>query len=145
MPRPSGSPGGGGPTVYVVDPDRSFRRSAASLLRANGCEVRTFPGGHTLLAALDSQRPRCVVMEIELPDVSGFEILRRLAGRKSFPPVIAVTRRADVRVAVRAMRAGAVDFLEKPPLDADLVQAVRQALAASGQSAPGAGSSHRRT
>lgn len=126
--KANGTPQDAWSTVYVVDPDEAVRRSMSSLLRAHDYEVRTFASGRDLLEGLDSGDSGCLVMEINLPDISGFDLLDRLAERDTRLPVIVVASEADVAIAVRAMRCGASDFLEKPFATRVLVESIGRAL-----------------
>jgi two-component system response regulator FixJ len=100
--------------VYVVDDDRDVRCSISFMLSASGMESRPFGSGADLLASLGELQPGCLLLDIRMPDRDGFEIMADLAERSIEWPVIVMTGHGEVPVAVRAMKAGAVDFLEKP-------------------------------
>ena len=120
-------PGGG--RVFLVDDDASVRRALTRLLRAGGLEVESFPSADALLGALETQEPSCVVADLRMPGLSGLDLQDELARRGLDLPLLFISGRADVTSSVRAMRGGAVDFLEKPVSDVDLLRAVTRALA----------------
>ena len=116
--------------VHVVDDDAAMRKSLAFLLEINDFEVRLYPSALELLAALPLERG-CILTDIRMPEMTGLELVRRLKAEQCDCPVIAMTGHGDVALAVEAMKAGVVDFIEKPFADAALVEAIRAALAAS--------------
>ncbi|MBU6498472.1 MAG: response regulator transcription factor [Rhodospirillales bacterium] len=116
--------------VHVVDDDEAVRESLRFLLEQEGMAVRTYAGGAALLAAAPAAAG-CVLTDFHMPGMDGLELQARLATMGIGLPVIVMTGHGDVPVAVRAMKAGAVDFLEKPFADAQLLDAVRRALAAN--------------
>lgn len=116
--------------VHVVDDDAAMRKSLAFLLEINNFEVRLYPSALELLAALPLDRG-CILTDIRMPEMTGLELVRRLKAEQCDCPVIAMTGHGDVALAVEAMKAGVVDFIEKPFADAALVEAIRGALAAS--------------
>ena len=116
--------------VHVVDDDAAMRKSLAFLLEINDFEVRLYPSALELLAALPLERG-CILTDIRMPGMTGLELVRRLKAEQCDCPVIAMTGHGDVALAVEAMKAGVVDFIEKPFADAALVEAIRAALAAS--------------
>lgn len=114
--------------VYVVDDDASIRESLSSLLRSAGMRVEVFPSA---LAFLDQTRfdPfACVVLDVRMPGLDGFGLQERLAAIGQDIPIIFITGHGEVPLAVRAMRAGAIDFLNKPFEDTDLLGAIELAL-----------------
>lgn len=116
------------PMVYVVDDDASIRESLSSLLRSAGMRVEVFPSA---LAFLDQTRfdPfACVVLDVRMPGLDGFGLQERLAAIGQDIPIIFITGHGEVPLAVRAMRAGAIDFLNKPFEDTDLLGAIELAL-----------------
>lgn len=117
--------------VHVIDDDDAVRDSLAFLLETSGCAVRSYASAVSFLTGLANHAPGCVLTDVRMPDMDGLELLRRLSGQAGDWPVIVMTGHADVPLAVRALKAGAVDFLEKPLDDAALLAAVRRALAAS--------------
>jgi FixJ family two-component response regulator len=120
-------PGGG--RVFLVDDDAPVRRALTRLLRSAGLEVSSFPSANALLIALDAQEASCVVADLRMPGLTGLDLQEELARRGLDVPVLFISGHADVTSSVRAMKGGAVDFLEKPVSDVDLLQAIARALA----------------
>jgi two-component system response regulator FixJ len=114
--------------VHVVDDDEAVRRSASMLLASCGMQAQTHASAEALLARLDGLQPGCLVIDIRMPGMDGLELQAELAARGCRLPVIVVTGHADVGLAVRAMKAGAADFIEKPYSAEDLINAVTAAL-----------------
>jgi two-component system response regulator FixJ len=114
-------------TVHVVDDDEAVRDALAFALEMEGLSARTYPSALALLTA-ELPPAGCVLTDFQMPDVDGLELQTRLAEMGVRLPVIVMTGHADVPVAVRAMKAGAVDFLEKPFQDGQLLEAVKAAL-----------------
>jgi two-component system response regulator FixJ len=121
-------------TVLLVDDDAAVRDSLRALLEAEGYAVRDFDSSKKLLADPVLMRAACLITDIRMPEMDGLALQEELAGRKIGLPVIVITGHGDVPLAVRAMRAGAVDFLEKPFDDELLLASVKRALAVSVQS-----------
>jgi FixJ family two-component response regulator len=115
--------------VFVVDDDEAVRDSLGMLLESVGFEVRLFGAAPELLAALDGASPGCLVLDVRLPGMSGLELQKELEARGIELPIVFITGHGDVPMAVRAMRRGAVGFLEKPYKEQDLLDAVSTALA----------------
>jgi FixJ family two-component response regulator len=118
-------------TVCVVDDDPSVRRSLARLLRAAGYRADSFASAVEFLASLPRDGPACVLVDVRMPDVSGFDLFQQLQEGCPGLPVVFITGHGDVAMAERAIKAGASDFLVKPVDEAVLLAAVEQALAAS--------------
>jgi two-component system response regulator FixJ len=117
-----------GGLVHVIDDDDAVRDSLAVLLSAIGFETCCYPSATDFLEGLDRRDPGCVITDVQMPGMSGLELLDRLSGRSADFPVIVLTGRADVAMAVDALKAGAADFIEKP-FDSDvLLAAVKTAL-----------------
>jgi FixJ family two-component response regulator len=117
-----------GDTVYLVDDDPGVLRAVARLLNAVGLPVVTFDSPMAFLDGHDPAAPGCAVLDIAMNGLSGLELQQALAERGSVRPIIFLTGRGDIPTTVRAMKAGAVDFLTKP-VEADrLVDAIRAAL-----------------
>jgi len=114
--------------VHVVDDDVAVRRSLAFLLATDGLAVRVHESAVAFLGSV-AEVSGCVLTDVRMPDLDGIEFLRRLGQRGPMPPVIVMTGHADVPLAVAAMKAGAVDFIEKPFDDEVLLASVRSALA----------------
>jgi DNA-binding NtrC family response regulator len=117
------------PQVYVVDDDVSVREALSSLIRSAGLSVRTFASASELLGRLEQEQPGCLVLDIQLPDISGFELQQRLATDDIQIPIIFLTGHGDIPMSVRAIKAGAVEFLTKPVDDEYLLEAIRSAIA----------------
>src|SRR6266446_331801 len=104
----------GNPCVFVVDDDRSTRESLSNLLRSMGLNVQTFASAHAFLTSQRPEAPSCLVLDVQLPGLSGLDLQQELAKGKAQLPIIFITGHKDIPMAVRAMKAGAVDFLLKP-------------------------------
>lgn len=118
----------GEPVVHVVDDDAAMRDSVAFLLGAENIQTRTYESARSLLERRAQLEPGCIVTDIRMPEMSGLEMVVELK-RSAVPhPIIVLTGHADVALAVQAMKAGVVDFLEKPFQDEALLKAVQSAL-----------------
>jgi FixJ family two-component response regulator len=115
-------------TVRVVEPDACARSSVRTMLETLGVPVEEYATGEELLADCDEVSRGCVLTEVELPDMCGFDLREALESVAPRLSVIMAARTPDVALAVRALRAGAVDFLEKPLVSREVVQRVREAL-----------------
>ncbi|WP_417678874.1 response regulator transcription factor [Pseudodonghicola sp.] len=114
--------------IHIVDDDRAAREGLVFLLSSLGLEARAYAGAAALLAAIEDQTEGCILADVRMPGMSGLELLDEL-GRRGCPlPVIMITGHGDVPMAVRAMRAGAVDFFEKPVNGMALVERIKEAL-----------------
>ena len=116
------------PTVFVVDDDPAVREALRVVIGATGCMVHTFASGEAFLDCPPSPGPSCLVLDVRLPGLSGFDLQARLAPERRDMPVIVITAAGDVPTSVRAMKAGAAEFLEKPLDRAVLLDAVNAAL-----------------
>jgi RNA polymerase sigma factor (sigma-70 family) len=116
------------PTVFIVDDDPAMRKSLRWLTESVGLPVETFATAEEFLAGCDGTRPGCLVLDVRMPGMSGLDLQALLAQRRATMPVIIVTGHGEVQSAVRAMKAGAVAFIEKPFSDQELLDAIRQAL-----------------
>jgi len=114
--------------VHVIDDDVAVRQSLAFLLSTEGFAVRVYDSAVAFLKELPQAQAGCVVTDIRMPDMSGLDLQRHLRETKSGFPVIVITGHGDVPLAVEAMKAGAVDFIEKPFEDEVLLSAIRVAL-----------------
>jgi len=114
--------------VFVVADDVSVRESLTPLLQWAGWGVKTFGSAAEFLMRQKVDAPSCVVLDVELPDLSGLELQRQLAEVEKTMPVIFISGHGDIHMTVQAMKAGAVDFLTKPVVDQDLLDAVQVAL-----------------
>lgn len=117
------------PTVFIVDDDDEVRAAISLLLDSIGLPVRGFDSAQAFLDAFDPAHPGCLVLDVRMRGMSGLELQERLADLPLAPPIVMVTGHGDVPMAVRAVRAGAVDFIEKPFRDQVLLDAVHRALA----------------
>lgn len=118
----------GRPVVYVADADPGVRESVRALLGTIGAEVRGYARAYDLLDALDDDPPACIIADLGLPDLGGLELLATLRQRGVRVPTILLSTEADVTSAVSAMRAGALDFIEKPYIDRALLNQVAPLL-----------------
>ena len=116
------------PTIFVVDDDAAVRDALKLLLRSVGQAVETFSSGQEFVDAYSEDRPGCLVLDIRMPGMSGLELQQKLNERHSILPIIFITGHGDVPMAVEAMQAGAVDFIQKPFRDQDLIDRINQAL-----------------
>jgi len=114
--------------VFVVDDDASVRSSLKFLLSTVGLQVESFDSANAFLHKKLQDAPSCLVLDVRLPGLSGIDIQRELAARNIHIPTIFLTGHGDIPMSVRAMKAGAVEFLTKPFRDQDLLDAVRVAL-----------------
>jgi RNA polymerase sigma factor (sigma-70 family) len=114
--------------VFVVDDDPSVRRAIKLLLESIGLEVELFGSAQEFLPSGPTKGPSCLVLDIRLPGVSGLDFQRQLIEAKINIPVIFISAHGDVPMTVRAMKAGAIEFLTKPFRDQDLLDAVQSAL-----------------
>ncbi|RAI44558.1 response regulator transcription factor [Rhodoplanes roseus] len=114
--------------VHIVDDDEDVRMSLDSLLRSVGLETREHATADSLLSSEADDRPGCVVLDVRLPGVSGLDVQQQLTRLGIRIPVVMITGFGDVPMSVRAMKAGAVDFLTKPFRDQDLLDAVAMAI-----------------
>jgi FixJ family two-component response regulator len=116
------------PVVFVVDDDASLREALADLFASVGLRVETFSAPAEFLRSPIADGPCCLVLDVRLPGLSGLDLQADLAKAKRELPIIFVTGHGDIPMTVRAMKAGAVEFLTKPVRDQDLLDAVQRAL-----------------
>jgi FixJ family two-component response regulator len=116
-------------TVFVVDDEPAIRDSLAMLLRSVGLPSRAFPSATAFLEGLEAGATGCVIADVRMPGMSGLELQEALRARAARLPVIIITGHGDIAMAVRAMKAGAADFIEKPFNEQVLLDAVHRALA----------------
>jgi FixJ family two-component response regulator len=114
--------------VFVVDDDASVRESLGGLIRSAGLRVETFASAQQFLDGPRADAPSCLVLDLHLPGLSGLDLQKRMAEANTEIPVIFITGRGDIPTTVRAMKAGAVEFLTKPFRDHDLLDAIGQAI-----------------
>jgi two-component system, LuxR family, response regulator FixJ len=116
------------PTVVVVDDDDAVRTSLKLLLKSVGLPVESHPSAQEFLNRFDPERPGCLVLDIRMPGMSGLELQERLNEMHAIVPIVFITGHGDVPMAVEAMQHGAVDFIQKPFRDQDLIDRINQAL-----------------
>lgn len=116
------------PIVYVVDDDVSVRESLESLIRLEGWRPQIFASAEEFLAHSRAFSPSCLVLDCSLPDLSGMDLQKRVAANRNVMPVIFITGFGDVPTSVKAMKAGAVEFLTKPLGNEELLDAIRHAI-----------------
>jgi DNA-binding NtrC family response regulator len=122
-----------GALVYVVDDDPSAREGVAGLIRSAGLRARTFASAQEFLATPRPDVPGCLVLDVNLPGLSGLDLQQELAKSGDQIPIIFLTGHGDIPMTVRAVKAGAVDFLTKPFDDEDLLNAIRQCITSDGK------------
>ena len=116
------------PTVFVVDDDPAMRESLSFLVDSVGLEVECFATARDFLDRYDGRRGGCLVLDVRMPGMSGLELQERLADRGIDIPIVMITGFGDVPMAVRALKRGALDFIEKPFTDQDLLDRIHEAL-----------------
>lgn len=126
--EPTGEFDGGETTVYVVDDDDAGRHSLHWLIESVGLRVESFARPTDFLDAYDESKPGCLVLDLRLPEMSGLELQERLRSLGARIPIIMITAYGDVPTAVRAMKGGAVDFVEKPFNDQALLDRIQQCI-----------------
>ncbi len=114
--------------VFVVDDDVSVREALESLVRSAGFEVETFASAQDFLDHRKADKPSCLVLDVRLPGLSGLDLQKRIIEANREIPIVFITGHGDVPTSVRAMKAGAVEFLTKPFSDQDLLDAIGQAI-----------------
>ena len=116
------------PVIHIIDDDEAIRDSLDYLLGAASMTVRTYASADEFLTRLEALDPGCIVTDVRMPGMSGLDLVRVLTERGLTHPVIVITGHGDVSMAVEAMRAGAIDFLEKPFEHETLLASIRFAL-----------------
>jgi FixJ family two-component response regulator len=116
------------PTVVVVDDDISIRESLELLIQNEGWQPALFESAQEFLAQLPNVVPSCLILDVNLPDLSGLDIQQRISDEKSSTPIIFITGYGDIPTSVRAMKAGATEFLTKPLDDEIIIEAIRGAV-----------------
>lgn len=114
--------------VHLVDDDEAIRRSAGFMLKTSGFHVRTYESGVELLKTASNLEPGCILLDIRMPGMDGLEVQTALRDKGVGLPVVIMTGHGDVGLAVQAMKAGAVDFIEKPFEKAVLLSAIEQGM-----------------
>src|SRR6476619_4927448 len=118
----------GNDCVYVVDDDEAVRGAVSGLLEASGYTCRTFSSAQEFLEAAPTLRPGCLIADIRMPGMDGLELQRRLTEQRLPFPLIVITGHGDVPLAVRAMKAGAIDFIQKPFPAKAILDSIRSAM-----------------
>jgi FixJ family two-component response regulator len=117
-------------TVFLVDDDVSVRRALARLIKSAGYQVRSFASAREFLdGGCSNEGPGCLVLDVRMPGLSGMDLQRELQRTRLILPIVFITGHGNIPMTVHAMKAGAVDFLQKPVRDKDLLHAIEQALA----------------
>jgi two-component system response regulator FixJ len=117
-------------TVFIVDDEKAMRDGVSLLAKSVGLPTKRFASAQDFLDSYSAAEPGCLVLDVRMPGMSGTELHAELARRKIGLPVIFLTGHGDVPMGVRAMKAGAVDFIEKPPCDQVLLDAIQRAITA---------------
>jgi FixJ family two-component response regulator len=115
--------------VFVVDDDASVREALQRLVRSAGLSVEAFASAEEFLNRPRADAPSCLLLDVRLPDLSGLDVQRRMAEANNEIPIVFITGHGDIPTTVRAMKAGAVEFLTKPLVDGDVLESIRQAIA----------------
>ena len=119
------------PIVFVVDDDVSVRESLEAMISTEGWAAECFPSAQDFLARSPTRTPSCLILDVSLPDISGLDLQRQIAGDRLDMPIIFITGYGDIPMTVRAMKAGAVEFLTKPFAQDALIGAIRDAIGRS--------------
>lgn len=122
------SPGDPRTTVFIIDDDEGMRESLAFLVESVGLHAEAFDSAEAFLEHHDPAMRGCILLDVRMPGMGGIELQQRLHADHAHPPVILLTAHGDVQMAVRAMRAGAFDFIEKPCNDQDLIDRIHKAI-----------------
>ena len=122
------------PIVHLIDDDEAVRTSVGFVLEMNDLPARTYASALEFLEVADTLTGGCIVTDVRMPEMSGLELVRRLKERGVTLPVVVITGHGDVPLAVEAMRAGVIDFIEKPFDDEVLLRSIRMALDAKAES-----------
>jgi FixJ family two-component response regulator len=116
------------PIIHIVDDDKSFRTAIGRLMEASGYRVASYESGDEILARLPGSDPGCILLDLQMPGLSGPQLQERLAEKAPLLPVVFLTGQGDIEASVRAMKAGAEDFLEKRASGKALLGAIERAL-----------------
>ena len=114
--------------VFIVDDDVSVRESLSSLIRSAGLRVEVFASARDFLARPRAEVPSCLVLDVQLPDLSGLDLQRRMSERHNEIPIVFITGHGDIPTTVTAMKGGAIEFLTKPLSANDIMAAIHQAI-----------------
>ncbi|MCN4144371.1 MAG: response regulator transcription factor [Thiohalomonas sp.] len=116
------------PSVFIVDDDEQVRSALTLLMESVGLKAKSFASAHDYLEQFDAAKPGCLILDVRMPGISGLDLQARLSAEKIHPPLIIITGHADVPMAVRAVTAGAVDFIEKPFNNQSMLDNVHRAI-----------------
>ena len=116
------------PVIAIVDDDPSVREGLKSLIRSAGWSVETFASAQEFLARPQANVPSCLILDLQLPDLSGLDLQKRIAATDLEIPIVFLTGHGDIPASVQAMKAGAVEFLTKPVDEQDLLRAIQEAI-----------------
>jgi FixJ family two-component response regulator len=116
------------PVVHVIDDDDSMRDALKLLLTTAGVEALSFDSAAAFLSEYDARRPGCILLDVRMPGMGGFELQRELALRGDRKPIVMISGHGDIPMATRAMKAGVVDFIEKPFNDQDLIDLIQECI-----------------
>lgn len=122
------------PAVFIVDDDDAVRESLAFLMKSVGLKAESFPSAQAFLDSYNPNRAGCLVLDIRMPGMSGLELQDKLKQMGSILPIIFITGHGDVPMAVKAIKAGAADFVQKPFRDQELIDRIREVLEEDAQS-----------
>jgi FixJ family two-component response regulator len=114
--------------VFVVDDDASVREALARLVRSAGLRVESFTSAEEFLNRRREDAPSCLVLDVRLPELSGLDLQRRMVEANNEIPIVFITGHGDIPTTVRAMKAGAVEFLTKPLVEGDVLESIRHAI-----------------
>src|SRR5258708_5238112 len=117
-----------GTPVYIIDDDASVREAVGRVVRSGGWRAETFASAQEFLASPWADVPSCLILDVQLPGLSGLDLQQRLAKSGARTSIIFLTGHGDIPTSVRAIKAGALEFLTKPYADADLIAAIEQGL-----------------
>jgi len=115
--------------VFIVDDDASVREALGRLMRSAGLRVEAFASAEAFLNRARTDAPSCLVLDVQLPDLSGLDLQRRMVDANNEMPIVFITGHGDIPTTVRAMKAGAMEFLTKPLVEGDVLESIRQAIA----------------
>ena len=116
------------PTVFIVDDDDEVRSALALLMESVGMPTETFESAQVFIQQFNPQRSGCLVLDVRMKGMSGLDLQERLSKETIYPPIIVITGHGDVPMAVRAVKAGAIDFIEKPFNDQVLLDSIHRAI-----------------
>jgi two-component system, LuxR family, response regulator FixJ len=116
------------PTVFIIDDDPAVRQALTVLVRSMRLRAEAYDSAQQFLNAFDSSRPGCILLDVRMPGISGLELLEQLSDNDARLPAIVMSAYGDVPMVVRAMKAGALNFLEKPCRDQQLWEAIQEAV-----------------